>query len=95
MWTKLALSACTYVFLAGEHRELSDTAELGFHQPSSAGSTTEGQKEMTQRMIEYYRSAGLREWFIDRVVATSPDHLWYPTRRELEDAGVVTPSNRL
>jgi hypothetical protein len=84
------LSACTYVFVAGEHRELSDTAELGFHRPSSTGSTTDSQEHMTQQMIEYYRSAGLREWFIDHVAATAPDQLWYPTRRELEEAGVVT-----
>jgi hypothetical protein len=87
---EVCLSACTYVFLAGEHRELSDTAELGFHQPSSTGITTDGRKQMAQQMTEYYRSAGVREWFIDQVLATAPEDMWYPTRRELEQAGVVT-----
>jgi hypothetical protein len=41
-------------------------------------------------MREYYRSAGLSDWFVDRVIATQPKDLWYPTRRELEDAGVLT-----
>jgi hypothetical protein len=38
-------------------------------------------------MVEYYRSAGLHESFIDHIVATPPDDMWYPTRRELAVAG--------
>ena len=83
------LSACTYLFLAGTRREVAEDADLGFHQPSAVGIAA-GDKVMIQDMVEYYRSVGLREWFIDRVVATPPDDMWYPTRRELEDAGVIT-----
>jgi hypothetical protein len=88
------LSACTYIFLAGAKRELAEDAELGFHQASALGVVT-GDKEIIQDMVEYYRSAGLREWFIDHIVATPPDDMWYPTRGELEAAGVVTPDRAL
>jgi hypothetical protein len=84
------LSACTYVFLAGIKRQAAEDAELGFHQPSGLDPTAEAQKGLIQEMVEYYRSEGLREWFIDRVVATPPADMWYPTRRELVDAGVIT-----
>jgi hypothetical protein len=85
------LSACTYIFLAGLHRSAADTAALGFHQPSFPGLTTEGQKQIDQQMVEYYRSVGVRDWFIDRVMATPSKNMWFPTRRELENAGVLSP----
>lgn len=82
------LSACTYIFLAGTWRELAEDAELGFHQASALGLET-SDKMIIQDMVEYYRSTGLRERFIDRVVATPPDDMWYPTRGELEDGAVI------
>lgn len=83
------LSACTYLFLAGIKRELAEDADLGFHQPSAEG-VGSGDEQLIQEMVAYYRSTGLREWFIDRVIATPPEDMWYPTRRELEEAGVLT-----
>jgi hypothetical protein len=44
---------------------------------------------MLQKMVEYYRSLGLREWFIDRIIATPPESMWYPTEDELKQAGVL------
>jgi hypothetical protein len=84
------VSACTYIFLAGAKRELAEDAELGFHQASALG-VVASDKKIIQDMVEYYRSAGLRESFIDHIVATPPDDMWYPTRRELENAGVIMP----
>ncbi len=84
------VSACTYIFLAGDKRELAEDAELGFHQVSALG-VAAGDQRIIQDMVEYYRSAGLRESFIDHIVATPPDDMWYPTRLELENAGVITP----
>jgi hypothetical protein len=83
------VSACTYIFLAGAKRELAENAELGFHQASALG-VVASDKTMIQDMVEYYRSAGLRESFIDHIVATPSDDMWYPTRRELEYGGVIT-----
>ena len=82
------LSACTYLFLAGVKREVAEDADLGFHQPTALGLITG--KDIIREMVEYYRSVGPREWFIDRIVATPPDEMWYPTQRELKDGGVST-----
>jgi hypothetical protein len=84
------VSACTYVFLAGAKRELGEDAELGFHQASALGLGANNSR-VIQDMVEFYRSTGLRESFIDHIVATPPDDMWYPTRRELEEGGVITP----
>jgi hypothetical protein len=83
------VSACTFLFLAGTKREADDDADLGFHQPTAEGLTSREKTIMIQEMVEYYRSQGLREWFIDRIVATSPENMWYPTPAELKEGGVL------
>jgi hypothetical protein len=44
---------------------------------------------MLEQMVESYRSLGLREWFIDRIVATPPESMWYPTQAELKQGGAL------
>ena len=81
--------ACTLIFLAGAERELTEDAELGFHQFSSDGTRDIEQQATIQQMRESYRAFGVREWFIDHVAATPPTSMWYPTRDELKSAGVL------
>lgn len=83
------LSACTFVFLAGAKRVVEEDADLGFHQPTADNLNADEKKIMFQQMVESYRSLGLREWFIDRIVATPPESMWYPTIDELKQAGVI------
>jgi hypothetical protein len=83
------ISACTFIFLAGAKREAGDDADLGFHQPTAENLTPEEKKHVIQDMVEYYRSQGLREWFIDRIVATPPESMWYPTPADLKRGGVL------
>lgn len=84
------ISACTYVFLAGRDRAAAPNARIGFHQPSFPGLDTNTQRSMTQDMMDVYRSAGLPEAFLQRIVKTSPEDMWYPTREELIDSNVIT-----
>jgi hypothetical protein len=81
------LSACTFVFLAGIKREVADFADLGFHQPTATGMTQQGKAIAIEEMVEYYRSHGVRQWFIDHIVATPPESMWYPTQDELKEGG--------
>jgi hypothetical protein len=83
------LSACTVVFLAGLKRELAEDADLGFHQGTVDGATTFQQSIFNARAAEYYRSQGLRQGFIDHINATPPEDMWYPTRDELKEGGVL------
>jgi hypothetical protein len=83
------LSACTFLFLAGNKREVADDAELGFHQSTVQGVSAMARTILDEKMAEYYRSYGVPQWFIDRIVATPPESIWYPTRDELKEAGVL------
>lgn len=83
------LSACTFLFLAGGKREVADDAELGFHQGTVQGASATVQAIFNNQMSDYYRSHGVRQWFIDRIIATPPESMWYPTRDELKEGGVL------
>lgn len=81
-------SACTIAFLSGRERMAARDAKLGFHRSSIAGTHAEILSDAEARAA--YLSAGLSEPFIQRVLSTSAQTLWFPTRRELWDNGVVT-----
>ena len=82
-------SACTFVFLAGEDRAATPNARIGFHRPSFAGIAPAGFDPATEEMLRTYRHAGIPAAFLARVAATDPGNMWYPSPRELEDAGVI------
>lgn len=83
------LSACTFIFLAGSTRRIGDDGELGFHQGTVEGISDPGKALVLAQMAAYYRSHGVSEWFIDHIVATPPESMWYPTEDELKQAGVL------
>ena len=82
-------SACTFVFLAGKDRAATPNARIGFHRPSFAGVTPLAFDPATDSMMATYRRAGIPGEFLDRVAATEPANMWYPTPSELETAGVI------
>jgi hypothetical protein len=83
------LSACTYIFLSGNKREVAEDGELGFHQGTVVGISDAEKTIVLAQMAEYYRSHGLRESFIDHILATPPESMWYPTPDELKEGGVL------
>jgi hypothetical protein len=87
------LSACTYILLAGAHRSAPQSAKIGFHQATFPGTTNLGQMIIDHQMVDYYRSAGVTQSFIDRVMATPSVSMWYPTRDELIEAGVLNQTS--
>lgn len=82
-------SACTFVFLAGKDRAATPNARIGFHRPSFAGLTPVAFDAATGGMLATYRDAGIPGEFLDRVAATEPSRMWYPSQHELEEAGVI------
>jgi hypothetical protein len=79
-------SAGTFIFISGRERIVAPKARIGFHRPSGVVPRSDGYEEVRQFMKE----AGISEEFIDRVLSTSPDDMWYPTYEEMRQAGVVT-----
>jgi hypothetical protein len=84
-------SACTYILLAGNRRSVEEGGKIGFHRSSFPGTTRIGQQLLNRRMSDYYRNAGLPEWFIERTLATESGAMWYPNQQELREAHVLNP----
>jgi hypothetical protein len=82
-------SACTFVFLAGKERAATPNARIGFHRPSFAGLAPVAFDPATRGMIETYRGAGIPDDFLERIASTPARNMWYPSRSELEEAGVI------
>jgi len=84
---RLCTSACTLAFLGGHRRFLAVSARLGFHQASLPNAAPE-------RFDAYLRAAYMRfnvpPTFINHVLQTPPQSIWFPTRDELVGAGFVT-----
>jgi hypothetical protein len=83
-------SACTLAFLAGRERTLGPGALIGFHQVRLVGQSDDARALDVAQTEAMYRSAGLPTDFLDKVMATPPDQMWYPTPAELLTAKVIT-----
>lgn len=86
-------SACTVSFMAGNVRTLGPDGRLGFHRyriaaPYSVPTVNVGAE--IDRDREYFASRGVSEEFLERAFRPSHDEIWFPTRRQLRDAGVIT-----
>jgi hypothetical protein len=93
LWTYTAaacVSACTVVFLGGAKRYLRTGARLGFHAPRSPGASGLVELQMRGAEERYFMSAGVTKAFAARVVGTAHKDMWFPTERELLEAGVVS-----
>lgn len=86
-------STCALVFIAGTERMLEPDARLGFHRyhqtsPVMAmfmNSDAEQEKDMA-----IYRKQGVAEHFLARIIETPPNEMWFPSKAELLEAGVLT-----
>jgi ATP-dependent protease ClpP protease subunit len=82
-------SACTLLFLAGAERSASPLAEIGFHQPDFPGLNAQERQDIIQSNRQDYLAAGMSNAFIDRIMATPPEKIWYPSGEEMTEAGVL------
>ncbi|MBI2372637.1 MAG: hypothetical protein HYV07_01430 [Deltaproteobacteria bacterium] len=79
-------SACVTAFAGGEVRVLSRSAVLGIHGPFGIGRATEVARDAVR---SYLVARGARAAFVDRGLRVSFEDLWYPTHREIIDAGLA------
>jgi hypothetical protein len=88
-------SACTLAFIAGHSRYLEPDARLGFHRYAQRSGVMEflmkqDPADEQQRDMAIFHRAQVEQAFLDRIMATPHQSMWFPTNRELRDAGVVT-----
>ena len=82
-------SACTIAFLAGKKREVGPNAHVGFHQFKSVGEASGDSSDQAMARAVYER-ADVSSEFINKIVATPFEQVWYPDHNELLAANVIT-----
>jgi hypothetical protein len=82
-------SACTLVFMAGQPRQLTPGARLGFHRASTGTFNPVFEELANQNLAASYRKLGLPESLIDKTLATPARTMWFPQTRDL--VGLVAP----
>jgi hypothetical protein len=80
-------SACVFMFLAGEHRNLGTSGKLGFHETVPLNPLA-GRGNVS--LCYEYARYSVSEDFCRKVEAVVPPAIWYPTREELVAANVVS-----
>jgi hypothetical protein len=88
--TKYCMSAAALVLISGKERRIAKTARVGFHRGSLPGATRYQKKFLEDLDRKAMRDAGVSEPFIDQVLATPPDEMWYPGPNEMIRAGAIT-----
>ncbi|AZV78861.1 hypothetical protein EBB79_13940 [Parasedimentitalea marina] len=87
-------SACTLVFAAGTQRGLSPGARLGFHSYAlefgPALLNLDLKKEQDKDRA-FFRSQGINESFLIQMFDEPSTGLWYPSRAEAQQVGLLTP----
>lgn len=87
-------SACTLVFLAGQPRHLTPTAELGFHRASTGTYNPVFEELANQQLASSYSKLGLPQPLIDKTLRTPSSSMWFVPREELLSYSLIAPSPR-
>lgn len=85
-------ASCTLVFAAGTLRTLGPGAELGFHRYGLDFEQLMPNVQTIKEIPEdrkYLVGRGIDVRFLDRMFTLDRGAIWYPTRSQLETAGVV------
>jgi len=84
-------SACTVVFLAGQPRQLTPGARLGFHRASTGTYNPVFEELANQQLAATYRGLGLPQPLIDKTLATPASGIWFAPREHLLSHGLIAP----
>lgn len=86
-------STCTLAFMAGHNRTLEPGARLGFHkyvQTNQLMAMFMDSDQEQEKDMAIFRDKGVDEAFLMRIIETPYSEMWFPTRDELMEAGVLT-----
>ncbi|MCE4557903.1 hypothetical protein [Pelomonas cellulosilytica] len=84
-------SACTVVFLAGQPRQLTPGAQLGFHRASTGTYNPVFEELANQQLAATYRHLGLPQPLIDRTLRTPSQSIWFAPREDLIAHSLIAP----
>jgi hypothetical protein len=81
-------SACVVLLLAGDHKMVSDTAQIGVHSLALDGDETPGSLAETTKYARFYKEFGMPMDIIGRMVTTPPGDIYWLTGDDLRRMGV-------
>ncbi|WP_415840558.1 hypothetical protein, partial [Roseateles saccharophilus] len=84
-------SACTLVFLAGNPRQLTPGAQLGFHRASTGTYNPVFEELANQQLAATYRDLGLPQTMIDKTLRTPSRSIWFAPREDLLAHSLIMP----
>ncbi|WP_373715437.1 hypothetical protein [Roseateles sp.] len=84
-------SACTLVFLAGNPRQLTPGAQLGFHRASTGTYNPVFEELANQQLAATYRDLGLPQSMIDKTLRTPSHSIWFAPREDLLAHALIAP----
>jgi hypothetical protein len=84
-------SACTLVFLAGNPRQLTSGARLGFHRASTGTYNPVFEELANQQLAGTYRELGLPQSMIDKTLNTPSYSIWFAPREDLLVHSLIAP----
>jgi hypothetical protein len=93
---RYCLSSCATAFIGGAKRFLGNDAKLGFHQYAFDSKQLQPFRDFynvedeQDKDREVYRSKNINERFIQQIFKKPNSEIWYPDRKTLLEAGVVT-----
>ena len=85
-------SACVIAFVSGSQRVLSTNARLGFHQyalDSKSILPHINVDEEQEKDLAFFADQSIRTEFLDKIFQTHHSDIWFPSHRELLEAGVI------
>lgn len=84
------ISACTVAMAAGRERMAGHRAKIGFHQATMAGQTVEEDGRFQSTIVDALTAARVAPDFIGTAMETPAAGMWFPSYREMTDAGFLT-----
>jgi hypothetical protein len=87
----ICASACTLVFLAGNPRQLTSGARLGFHRASTGTYNPVFEELANQQLAGTYRDLGLPQSMIDKTLRTPSYSIWFAPREDLLVHSLIAP----
>jgi len=84
------MSACTYIFVAGNKRTLSTHARLAFHRPAFAGVDEKAMDRLIVKDKKLFKEKGVDGAFIERIFSTPNSKVLEVSHEELKKVGIVT-----
>ncbi|PTQ69140.1 hypothetical protein [Pseudomonas sp. GV071] len=83
-------SACALAYLAGRERYLGEKGKIGFHSASVNGERGSAALDVNASFRKALYAAGATTKFVEKVIATSPHDMWYPSPDELKQQHIIT-----